>query len=190
MEDRITFRKQGTATYIVWGVKKPDFSKHHPQEMKRPVHDHDLYGSRPSQHTEEQLLVSSVTALSSSVISFTSPLFTSILSFSRYPSFQPVSLSYVRFHPCPLFLQHNSPRRVLKWRTYAASYSPLLPRHHSRLALWRKSAPVPFLLHFFPNFSINSFWQTMPSLFFSPLYRPSTATFTIQYQPSTSSLRQ
>lgn len=152
--------------------------------MKWPVHDHDLYDRKPSQHTEEQLLVSLVTAFSSSSISFASLLFTNKLSFSHHASFQLMSLSYVCFHPTNVlffFHQHNSLQFVLIWQIVSRCHFLLSSSTEASFQDMHsgEKLPVSFLIHFFfPNFSINSS-HTRCILFF--FQQTSTATFAIQY---------
>lgn len=159
--------------------------------MKWPVHDHDLYDRSPSQHTEEQLLVSLVTALFSSSISFASPLFTNKLSLSNHSSFQLMSLSYVCFHPTKFllfFLQHNPLQFVLIWQIVSPLPTPLFYQGIiSRYALWRKAPCFVSYSLLFSQFLHQFFRHSMYSFFF---LQTVNNTFAIQYQPPTFSLRQ
>lgn len=162
--------------------------------MKWLVHDHVLYDSSPSQHTEEQQQVSLVTALSSSLISFTPPLSSSKPSISHHPSSHPES--------CPMFafiLPNSysfSPTQLPVVCVNMANcvcmplFSPFFYRGIiSRYALWRKAQR--FYSMFTSSFPISpSILSDRQCLYFFSLYRPSAATFTIQYQPPTFTLRQ
>lgn len=153
--------------------------------MKWPVHEHDLFGSSSSRHTEGRLLVSLVTALFYSVISFASSLLP--VNFpSLSPSVFPGSASVLcLLSSCPLSalffffsLQHNSLQFVLMWQTVSA-----------RLFLLPSSAEASFQdthsgekLPDFISYSLLLLSPISPSIFLFDSQMPSLSSLSTDLQ--------